>query len=219
MSQTIAEQVIVLRQRTAAKAPAEIIAAFDSEQAELDAGGLPPGIPMPGTAMPDGELLDIAGATTNLAAIRNGAPAVVVFYRGGWCPYCNLALRNYEAELVPGLTELGVKLIAISPQKPEGSISTQERNQISYIVASDPGSKIATELGILTAPTDDATAAQAKLGLDLKNVNADGTTTLPMPTVVVVDSDGTIRWIDVHPNYSTRTEPRDILTAATTLIR
>jgi peroxiredoxin len=138
---------------------------------------------------------------------------VLVLYRGAWCPYCNLALRTYEAELVAGLAERGVQLIAISPQKPEGSIKTQERNKLTYTVLSDPGNTIAAELGVLTAPTDDAAAAQAQLGLDLKRVNADSTSTLPMPTVVVVDAEGIIRWIGVHPNYSRRSEPQDILAA------
>jgi peroxiredoxin len=219
MSQTIAEQVVSLKERMAGKSPAEIAAVFDDEQAGLDAVGIPPGVAVPGIPMPDGDLLNITGTATDLAAIRDGAAAVVVFYRGAWCPYCNLALRAYEAQLVPALTGRGVKLIAVSPQKPEGSLTTQQRNRLSYTVVSDPGSKIAAELGLLTAPTDDAAAAQAKLGLDLTDVNADGTPTLPMPTVVVVDAAGIIRWIDVHPNYSTRSEPADILAAVTAAIR
>ena len=179
MSRTIAEQVVALKQPMAAKASAGIVAAFDEEQAGLDAAGIPPGIAAPGTAMPDGDLLDVAGAVTNLAAIRDGTAAVVVFYRGAWCPYCNIALRAYQAELAPALAERGVRLIAVSPQKPEGSMRTRERNKLSYNVVSDPANKIAAELGILTAPTDEAAAAQAKAGLDLESVNADGTPVLP----------------------------------------
>lgn len=219
MSQTISEQVIALKEQMASAAPAEITTAFDDEQSGLDAAGIPPDIAVAGTAMPDGDLLDLDGMVTNLAAIRAGAAAVVVFYRGAWCPYCNLALRTYQVQLVPALAKQGVKLIAISPQKPEGSMKMQERNNLSYTVVSDPASKIATQLGILTAPNDTAAAAQAKLGLDLKKVNANGTSALPMPTVVVVDAEGIIRWIDVHPNYSTRSEPEDILAAVTAATR
>jgi hypothetical protein len=78
---------------------------------------------------------------------------------------------------------------------------------------SDPGNQIAGHLGILTAPNDEARAAQQELGLDLTAVNADGTPTLPMPTVALVADDGTLRWIDVHPNYTTRSEPAAILAA------
>jgi peroxiredoxin len=80
-------------------------------------------------------------------------------------------------------------------------------------VLSDRGNQIASQLGILTAPTADAREAQAALGLDLTAVNADATHTLPMPSTVIVDTDGVIRWIDVHPNYATRSEPGDILAA------
>jgi hypothetical protein len=93
MSQTIAEQVIVLKERTASRAPAEIVAVFDAEQAGLDAAGIPPGIPVPGTTMPDGELLDVAGVATTLAAIRDGAPAVVVFIGE---PGARIAASLYE---------------------------------------------------------------------------------------------------------------------------
>jgi alkyl hydroperoxide reductase subunit AhpC len=73
-------------------------------------------------------------------------------------------------------------------------------------------------LGVLTAPTDDAGAAQRTLGLDLSEANADGTNGLPMPTVLIVDSSGIIRWIDVHPNYATRTEVADIVDALSALV-
>jgi peroxiredoxin len=163
--------------------------------------------------MPDGDLLDVDGAPTSLARLRGGRAAVVVFYRGAWCPYCNIALRTYQAELVPALGERDVELIAISPQKPDGSMTSAQSNELTYSVASDPGSQIATALGILTEPSADSIAAQAKLGLNLTEVNADGGTALPMPTVVVVDAAGIIRWIDVHPNYTTRSEVPDILAA------
>jgi peroxiredoxin len=211
MNQTIAEQVFALKEGMATATPADVFAAFDEEQAGLDAAGIPPDIAVAGTRMPDGDLIDGAGVVTNLAAIRDGAAAVLVFYRGAWCPYCNLALRAYQDQLAPALTEQGVKLIAISPQRPEGSMKMQERNKLSFTVVSDPANKIAAQLGILTAPTETAVAAQAKLRLNLTNVNADGTSALPMPTVVVVDAEGIIRWIDVHPNYTTRSEPSEIL--------
>jgi peroxiredoxin len=145
--------------------------------------------------------------------LRAGRPAVVVFYRGAWCPYCNIALRTYQAELVPVLGECGFELIAISPQKPDGSLTSAQSNELTYSMASDPGNQIAMALGILTEPSSDSVAAQAKLGLDLTEVNADGGRTLPMPTVVVVDGAGIIRWIDVHRNYATRSEVPDIVAA------
>jgi peroxiredoxin len=127
-------------------------------------------------------------------------------------------LRTYQEELVPALNDRGVGLIAISPQKPDGSLSTREKNELSFTVLSDPGNQLATALGIRTAPTEGVQSAQAELGLDLTEVNADGTRDLPMPTTVLLDPEGTIRWIDVHPDYTTRTEPEQVLAAVDELL-
>jgi peroxiredoxin len=210
---TIGEQSAAISAGAAAAMPADVLAAFAADRATLDANGVPTDVAAPGTAMPDGDLLDVNGAPTSLAGLRGGKPAVVVFYRGAWCPYCNMTLRAYQAELVPALADRGVELIAVSPQKPDGSLSSIESNELTFAVASDPGNQLAVALGIITQPSADAIAAQMKLGLDLTEVNADGGKALPMPTVVVIDAGGIIRWIDVHPNYATRSEVSGILDA------
>ena len=215
---TIAEQVASLHRASAGQLPAEVAEAFAAEQRDLAAAGHPSGVAEPGSRLPDGELLDVAGEPATLAETLGGKPAVIVFYRGGWCPYCNIALRTYQAQLVPALAERGISLIAISPQTPDGSLSTKESKELTFTVLSDPGNQIAGQLGILTAPSDGTRAAQLQLGLDLTQVNADGTTGLPMPTVVIADADGVIRWIDVHPDYTARTEPSQVLQAATETI-
>jgi peroxiredoxin len=212
---TIAEQVADHHRSSAGQLPAGTAEAFASEQRDLAAVSEPPGAAQPGAKLPDGQLLDVTGQPTSLAEALAGKPAVIVFYRGGWCPYCNIALRTYQAQLVPALDERGISLIAISPQTPDGSLSTKETKELSFTVLSDPGNQVARQLGILTAPSDGARAAQLQLGLDLTKVNADGTTGLPMPTVIIADAAGTIRWIDVHRDYTTRTEPGQILQAIT----
>jgi len=211
MPTTIAEQASRLAETTAAQPGNEIMGAFTREQADLAARGLPVGVTEVGARLPDAELLDAHGATTSLYAALGEGLSVVVFYRGAWCPYCNIALNTYQAELVPELTGRGVGLVAISPQTPDGSLSTQEKNELTFTVLSDPSNQVAKLAGILTAPSDEARAAQLQLGLDLATVNADGTTGLPMPTTMIVDADRVIRWIDVHPDYSTRSEPVEIL--------
>jgi peroxiredoxin len=93
----------------------------------------------------------------------------------------------------------------------------QEKNDLAFAVLSDPGNQIGAGLGVLTQASDDARAAQEKLGVVVADGNADGTATLPMPTVAVVDPAGLIRWIDVHPDYNTRSEVADILAAVSAL--
>ena len=87
----------------------------------------------------------------------------------------------------------------------------REKHDLAFTVVSDPGNTIARGLGMLTQPSGEARAAQLRLGLDLTAVNADGTTGLPMPAVVIADAGHIVRWIDVHPDYSTRTGPAQIL--------
>jgi peroxiredoxin len=214
---TIADRVAQLQQDMAEGLPAHVQDAFGAEQADLQASGVPAGVAAPGDTMPDAHLLDVHGEATTLARAVAGRSAVVVLYRGAWCPYCNLTLRAYQEDLVPQLAQRGIALVAISPQKPDGSLSMQEKNGLTFTVLSDPGNQVAAGLGVLTAPNDDARAAQRALGLELSEANADGTHGVPMPTVALVDRTGIIRWIDVHPNYSTRTEVADILDALSAL--
>jgi peroxiredoxin len=210
---TISEQVEAMSAEAVDEATAAKFAPFVKDQARLSAEGVPTAVAAAGTPMPDGGVLDVHGSPTTLAALRGEHPAVIVFYRGAWCPYCNIALRTYQNDLVPDLADRGIALIAISPQKPDGSLSAQETNELTYTVASDPANRIADKLGIVINQPAEVVAAQANLGLDLAVANAEGATGLPMPTVLVVDAEGVIRWIDVHPNYTERSEVADILAA------
>jgi peroxiredoxin len=197
----------------AAQPPNEAMAAFGREQAALAAAGLPDGVAAVGTEVPDAELLDVHGAPTTLYAATGEKTSVLVFYRGAWCPYCNITLSTYQHHLLAQLTERDIRLVAISPQTPDGSLTMQDKHDLAFTVLSDPGNALGRTLGILTQPSGDARAAQLELGLDLTTVNADGTTGLPMPTVAILDADHALQWIDVHPDYSTRTEPAQILAA------
>ncbi len=97
----------------------------------------------------------------------------------------------------PGVCDFS--LVAVSPQKPDGSLTMQQKHGLAFAVVSDPSNSIASGLGILTWPSGEARATQPKLGLDLTGVNADGTDTLPVPATVILETDRTARWIDVHP--------------------
>jgi peroxiredoxin len=217
--QTYATKVAGLKKGIEGKAPAEILSAFTAEQAELAAAGVPSNVAATGTAIPDADLLDAHGNPTTLVRELGGKPAVVVFYRGAWCPYCNLALRTYQEQVVGVLAERGVGFFALSPQKPDGSLSIAQTNELTFGVLSDAGNKVATALGILSPERGKAArdAAEA-LGADVAAGNGDGTDTVPMPTTVVVDTEGVIRWIDVHPDYTERTEPQAILDAVAATI-
>lgn len=206
----IADQAAAFHDSSTPSAENEI---FATENAARVARGLPGDIAAAGSHFPDAQLLTTHGAETTFTRATGDKPTVVIFYRGAWCPFCNIALRAYNDALTGPLRDLGIELVAISPQVPDGSLTMAEKNDLRFTVLSDPGNSIAAQLGILSPLSADEVSAQKALGLDVGAVNADGSTTLEYPAVCLVDSDGTIRWIDVHVDYTTRTEPAKILEA------
>jgi peroxiredoxin len=215
---TIADRVAAMHEQAAAELPVEIFQTLRAEQSRMADAGIPPAAAGVGDVITDVELIDVHGEPITLRAAQAEAPAVIVLYRGEWCPYCNLALRAYQEDLVPVLAERGIGLIAISPQKPDKSLTTLEKNELSFAVLSDPGNQIATALGVLTSHSEKVRQMQDQVGIDVAAVNQDGTHTVPIPTVAVIDAEGVIRWIDIHPDYATRTEVADIVKALDTLI-
>ena len=136
---TIAEQVNEVKAAAASRLPAEVVAVFASDQAALAAGGIPAGAVSVGDTLAPFALPDATGQTRTLAELTADGPAVIVFYRGGWCPYCNLTLRTYERDLLPQLGAYSARLVAISPETPDASLSTQEKAELTYAVLSDTG--------------------------------------------------------------------------------
>jgi peroxiredoxin len=189
-------------------APPELFGVFSAEQARLEKTTDPASTVQVGDTVPAFALPDATGKVVELTG-----PAVVVFYRGAWCPYCNVALAAYQQEVLPTLTERGIPLLAISPQGPDGSLTIAEKNELAFPVLTDEGGVYAQSLGIAFALADDVKEAQVAFGNDFTSINAGGEWELPMPTVLVLDADRTVVFADVHPDYTTRTEPAAILDA------
>jgi peroxiredoxin len=210
---TIAEQVNDLKAAAASRLPAEVISVFAADQAALTAGGIPAGSVKVGDKLSPFALPDATGKTVTLDEFTADGPAVLVFYRGGWCPYCNLALRTYESDLLPQLSAYSARLVAISPETPHASLTTQQKDELTYTVLSDSGLQLADTLGITFDPSEEGLAAQRSFGLDISATRADRGTRLPMPTVLIVDHDHTVRFVDIHPDYTGRTEVSDIVAA------
>jgi peroxiredoxin len=215
MSSSIREQSEQLQAVSAAQLPADVVEVFSRNAQRLHAGGVPAGVVKVGDTLGSFTLRNPVGKPVSLDDLVATGPAVVVFYRGGWCPYCNLALRTYQRELLPRLAAWDATLAAISPQTPDQSLSTAEKAALDFEVLSDPGGRLARHIGIAFEQAEEVLAAQHKLGLDLADVNEEGSTRLPRPTVLIVDSDRTVRFVDVHPDYTTRTEVADIVAALT----
>jgi peroxiredoxin len=213
MSVTIREQSEQLKAAAAQRLPAEVVEVFDRSIRDLLGQGVPAATIKVGDKMGPFALSDATDVAVTLDQLVEAGPAVIVFYRGGWCPYCNLALRTYQQELLPELAAFGARLVAISPQSPDQSLSTAEKIGLGFTVLSDPASRLARQVGVSFEQADEVLEAQRKLGLDLALVNAEGSTELPRPTVLIVEKDRTVRFVDVQPDYTARTEVADILAA------
>ena len=217
MSMTIREQSDQVKAVAAEHLPPEVVGVFNRRVSALLDEGIPADSIKSGDILETFTLDDATGTPVSLETLIEDGPAVIVFYRGGWCPYCNVALRTYQSELLPQLENFGARLVAISPQSPDQSLSTVEKAGLEFTVLSDPGSRLAQRIGIAFQEADEVLAAQRELGLDIAQVNAEGATMLPRPTVLIVDQNHTVRFVDVQPDFTVRTEVADIVAALSAL--
>jgi peroxiredoxin len=213
---TIREQTDQVKAVAAEHLPPEVVGVFNRRINDLLDEGIPADSIKSGDILETFTLDDATGTPVSLETLIEDGPAVIVFYRGGWCPYCNVALRTYQSELLPQLENFGARLVAISPQSPDQSLSTVEKAGLEFTVLSDPGSRLAQRIGIAFQEADEVLAAQRELGLDIAQVNAEGATMLPRPTVLIVDQNHTVRFVDVQPDFTARTEVADIVAALST---
>ncbi|HWS83022.1 MAG TPA: peroxiredoxin-like family protein [Ktedonobacteraceae bacterium] len=165
-----------------------------------------------GDKAPDFALPNVNGETVQLPQLLAKGPVVLVFYRGGWCPYCNLALRSYQA-ILPEIQSAGATLVAVSPQTPDNSLSASEKMELSFPVLSDSSNKVAREYGLVFTVSSEVQAIQQGMGLDLSKVNGSDAWELPIPGSYVIARDGTIALAFIDPDYTHRLEPAAILTA------
>jgi peroxiredoxin len=165
---------------------------------------------------PDFTLPGAQGKPVSLAEMLRHGPTVVTFYRGGWCPYCNLQLRAYQAAL-PEMTALGAHLVAISPQLPDGSLSTAEANALTFDVLSDVGNSVARRFGLVYALPEELRVALRSNNKALPGVNGDESWELPVPATYVIGRDRRVALAAIDVDYRNRLEPGAILAALKSL--
>lgn len=193
-----------------AASAAPVTAAIDALVAGLMASSIQERSLKVGDHTPDFTLPDVLGRPISLAAARAMGPVVLTFYRGEWCPFCNLTLHAYQA-ILPEITALGATLIAISPQTPDHSLSMAEKHSLEFVVLSDVGNVVARQFGLVYHYDAATRAFFEQHGLDLAQFNGDASWELPVPATYLLSSDGTIRLAFVDPDFRRRLEPADLL--------
>ena len=163
--------------------------------------------------MPDVDLKTLDGKPTTLKAQVAGKPTVLVFYRGGWCPFCNLQLS--ELRLIrKDLDGLGFQMIAISPDLPAELNKTVEKDQLDYTLLSDAKADALRAFGIGYRLDDETYAKYQEYGIDLEKSSGEDHHALPVPSVFIVDADGVLQFSYSHPDYKIRVPGSVILAAA-----
>ena len=207
---TLEEELARQRARHAASRTREDHEVRVSAAADVAASGLAERALKAGDAIPAIRLPDATGRVIDVAQTFAGVPLVISFYRGGWCPYCNLELRSLQRHL-PEFSRLGAQLIAISPELPDQSLTTSEKNELTFTVLSDPGNAVARAFGIAHRIDPRVVALQRANGVDVAAANGQAVAEVPVPATYVTDAGGTIRYASVDADYTRRTDPQEIV--------
>ncbi|MGF7029554.1 peroxiredoxin [Paenibacillus mucilaginosus] len=204
------EQLEQLKSVFTAKVPAEAQAAILGHIQEQS--GIAWGL-REGDSAPKFTLNNPLGQPVTLHDELAQGPVVLVFYRGGWCPYCNLQLRVYE-EALPEIRNLGGRLMAISPESSDRTLSMEEQEKLTFPVLSDPDGRVADLYRLrFELPACLQSVLKNTLRLDLAEINETGRWVLPVPAVYVIDREGTIRRSHADPDFMKRMEPQEIIDA------
>ena len=199
-------------QGVAKHAPPEVLAGLGAEIKKLAESGIARRALQVGSKAPDFSLPDAHGKPVTLSALLAKGPAVVTFYRGGWCPFCDLQLRAYQGAL-GAIHDLGAELVAISPQTPDYALTDVEKKQLTFPVLTDRGNRVAREFKLVFALSDELKKLQTHFGSVLPKFNGDESWELPMPGTFVLDRQGVVKFASIDPNWMVRVEPAAILEA------
>ncbi|WP_343716425.1 peroxiredoxin-like family protein [Inquilinus sp.] len=192
--------------------PPSVIEIMHRATAELIASGAAGHALKTGDKAPSFALKDPDGTVVNSAAVLAKGPLIVSFYRGVWCPYCNMELQALEAAR-PEFERLGAALVAISPQTAPNSRKSARQNGLGFPILSDAKGEVAAAFGLRFRLPDYLIELYKSLRNDLPTFNDDPSWTLPMPGRYLIGQDGTILYADVNPDYTRRPEPEALLPA------
>ena len=212
---SLKEQLAEYRAGWYQRVPPERQATMQRHIDQLRTGTLADKILTVGDHAPAIVLTNANGATVDVGTLLEKGPVIVTFYRGGWCPFCNLELKAYQ-QILPEIATMGASLVAISPEKPDDTLSTTEKNALSFEVLSDVGQKVGHAFGLVYEFTEELKSAYHGFNLDIPARNGTpGEWALPVSATYVIDRDGSIIYAHTDVDYRDRADPRDVLQVLT----
>jgi peroxiredoxin len=164
-------------------------------------------------SVPDGTLLTIKGKKANFKKLIAKKHSVVIFYRGGWCPFCNLQMGQL-VKIEPELEKMGYQILAISPDKPEKLKESLAKHHINYTLLSDRSMELTKKFKLAYRVNDETLLKMKNHGADLDSNTGNNLHMLPVPAAYVVDQKGVIRFVYYNPDIKVRVNPDDLLKAA-----
>lgn len=190
--------------------PADAVARMDRANEELDRSRVTDHAVRTGERAPKFTLPNAFGVDVSLDELLEKGPVVISFYRGTWCPFCNLEQRALQQQL-PRITELGASLVAISGMTPDNSLTMAERLHLTYEVLTDTGLAVARAYGLVFELPDYLQETYEELGHPVTRFNGTTDQTLPVAGTFVVDRAGRIRFAYTNANYMHRADPLDVI--------
>lgn len=163
-----------------------------------------------GAMAPEFTLTDAAGMVYTLNALRKTGPVVAIFYRGGWCPFCNVQLRAFQLARMH-LRAHKANVVLISPEQFQHSLTLSEQHSLQFPVLSDVGNTVARQYGVAFQLNPEQRERHREHEIDLVESNGDAQWELPMPATFVIDRSGRIRYAFVSADYTQRAEPSEVL--------
>lgn len=211
---TLKEQIAEFDRNKKKHRPVDILNTMSRVTVDLKSAGLEDNSLKTGDKAPEFSLSDHHGISRSLSEYLNESLVVLTFYRGGWCPYCNLELHALQKSL-PQIEAAGAKLVAISPESPDHSLSTREKNELAFDVLYDQGNYVARSFGLEFILPEVLRPIYENMGIDIPGHNGDTTFELPMPATYIVNQRGEIIYHFVDADYTKRLEPAKIVAKLT----
>ncbi|HAE42612.1 MAG TPA: alkyl hydroperoxide reductase [Clostridiales bacterium] len=165
-----------------------------------------------GDKIPAFKLKNAIGETIKIYDVLSKGPIIINFYRGAWCPYCNLEIAAYQ-EVLPEIKKRGAHLVAISPELPDITMTLKEKHALEFEILSDTDNMVAKEFGLVFKLEDKLVALYKKMGIDLVVSQGNRNSELPIPATYVVDTNGIIKLSYLNSDYTKRLEPMDAINA------
>ncbi|MEM9481524.1 MAG: peroxiredoxin-like family protein [Verrucomicrobiota bacterium] len=211
-STPLSEELNAYKTQMRSKAPAEALETMAEGVQSIVESELAEAAIRKGNTAPEFTLTDATGKEVTLSELYADGPVVLTWYRGGWCPYCNIQLRAYQ-QILPEIEAAGAKLVALTPELPDESLSTAEKNELKFTVLSDVGNMVAKDYGLLFELSDELVALYKDFGIDLAKSNGPEAKSneLPLAATYIIGKDGKVAWHFVEADYTKRAEPATIV--------